>query len=249
MIKPKDFSRLNELEQTSVRTRLKINLIDVATRFPIYGIKESDYDDSVPLEVLQVKYENYHRNIIIKREMGNYKIWLTVGWSILQGILAKMNLPIDGYFDNQIKMMSSYDRLLEELAENDYAEAHRGGVPEPPAEKWSVFWKIGFVSLVHALVLVLINFFLRAVEAGARKEIVSTVVSYLTNSNSQPITNGESGTHIPSVPESGGMFGNFDFNQIASFIGPLMGMLGPSSPAVPSNTPGMQSDDFTLPFE
>jgi len=254
-----DYSNMSEAEKESIRTRIKINFQSIAANFPVYGITPADYSDDTPLEVLYVRYENYVRNIRIRREMESYKIYLVIGWLLTQCFLKKMNLPIDGYIVNQIRMMSSYDRMLEELAETNYVQAQAAIASGEDNAQWSALWRIAFVSLFHALVLVVVNFFASVLGANAAQSITTSIVNYLTDAvGANPsVTEGARGAQAPqAAPTSSGLEGllggSGGLGSLMQTLSPFLGLLGNlgggrsvPAPAASDAIP----DSYTMPYE
>lgn len=255
-----DYSNMSEVERESTRTRIKINFQSIATNFPVYGITPADYADETPLEVLYVRYENYVRNIRIRREMESYKIFLVIGWLLTQVLLKRMKLPIDGYIVNQIRMMSNYDRMLEELAETNYTQNQAAIAAGESSAMWGPLWRIAFVSLFHAFVLVLVNFFTPVLGASNAREITGSIVNYLTDAvGSNSSAGAPGGAAAIAAPTSGlesllgggggglgSILGSLMSGEgIGSIIGSLMGGSRVAVPAANDPIP----ETYTMPYE
>lgn len=233
-----DISKLNSLEKETLRSELTIRMKNLSNN-PKLKITEEEYAPSVPLESLQIRYESYNEYGAIEREKEKYRLYLGFIWFFIQGILKKMNMPIEGYVEQQIRRVGFYDFILTPMAEKDYLEKQNENEKE---EDLSSPWtKIIFQSLINAIVLLAINFFFSSLGSEKCKQLTSSVIDYLSG-----VTEGTPSTSSPSSSSSGGkgLLDNLDLGQLMNLASPFLSGLMNSS----SSNKAAVADDYTLPY-
>ena len=132
---------LNEQEQEDAKHLLlfKFQVLKKSYRndvtIPEFTI-HSDY------KTMERTYENLIRTVTLDRSVEDYKKYLIGGFMVMEFICGNwLGFDMQGFTQQQIISMNSYERLLIELGEKSYV---------PTGSKWSVEARLLFLIVMNA---------------------------------------------------------------------------------------------------
>lgn len=106
-----------------------------------------DVLDKYTLPEIKEMYLQYIKKIHIEESVKSYEKYLVIIWMVIQLVGVKWgNLPMKGFLKHQLKSMSEYHTLLEELGEQNYGTGITSG--------WPVELRLVSSSIVSALLFV-----------------------------------------------------------------------------------------------
>ena len=113
-------------------------------------LKKSYGEDKVPdltihtdLQTLEKTYESTVRRLSLESTVDNYKQYLTYGFMLVEFVFGNwLGFDMQGFTQQQLVSMSSYDKLLIELGEKSY-------VPDG-SSKWPVEIRLLFLIIMNA---------------------------------------------------------------------------------------------------
>ena len=145
-----------------------------------------EYTIHTPYDQLQKSYDHNVRVLSVDANISNYKAYLITGFGITEQLLSRVfNFNADGYTQQQILMMNSYEKLLIEIGQENYT---------PETQKWS--------PMVRLTGLILFN---------TATFVISKLIFSKTGTNILGMANSAMGLHgvqnergSPSVNTNGG---------------------------------------------
>lgn len=113
-------------------------------------LKKSYGEDKVPdltvhtdLQTLEKTYESTVRRLSLESTVDNYKQYLTYGFMLVEFVFGNwLGFDMQGFTQQQLVSMTSYDKLLIELGEKSY-------VPDG-SSKWPVEIRLLFLIIMNA---------------------------------------------------------------------------------------------------
>ena len=210
--------------------------------WPNYHIP--DFPDDMALEQVHAQYDIYVRHIHISQNVDQYKVYMVIGWLLLELALTKLGLNIGGYTVSQMSSMTKYERLLIELGENSYKETGGAG---GASSSWPVEVRLFFMSLVNAVTFIIIKMLASYIGEGMANTVVDALSSFLSGSPPQPgqvlfggpaqPTAQPAGPNVQPMPNVGGS-GPLAGLDVASLIGNFGSMfLGRQNNSAPAAAP------------
>lgn len=174
-----DYSSMSRQEQAQHRANFRTRFGILRQAWENYHIP--DVPDHLSLEEIHAQYDTYVRHIRIKEGADKYKVYLVIGWLLIELFCTKVGLNIGGYTISQMKSMNKYQTLLIELGEKNFTTASMGAESE-----WSVELRLIFMALGNAIVFVVVKMISSFIGEQAANTIVDGVTSYLSGSPPQP---------------------------------------------------------------
>ena len=96
---------------------------------------------------MKAAYESCLKRLSIESSVDKYKTYLIGGFMVVENFMGRyLGFDMEGYTQNQIASMSSYERLLLELGEKQY-------IPED--EQWPVEVRLIFLVIVNTCVFLM----------------------------------------------------------------------------------------------
>jgi len=177
---------LQDLEEQNVNTNVLQDADDDLKRellFKFELLKKSYKDADIPeftihtdYNTMNHTYQNTVRRLTLDSTVENYKMYLIGGFMLTEFILGKyLKLDMQGFTNQQMVNMNSYEKLLIELGEKSY-------VPEGP--EWSVEMRLLFLIIMNAAIFI--------VSKMIMKKTGSNIMNMMNNMNSSSTYNDES---------------------------------------------------------
>jgi len=157
----------------------------------------TQYSDT---KMMAKKYELLTKKLSLDSSVDNWKRYMMVFVLGCEVLLGKLNFDMEGFAQQQMISMNTYDSLLIELAEKNYV---------PNGSKWPVELRLAGTFLINLAMFIMA----KIIEKRYNLNLFSTInqmTSNLNNPSSQqagapPPPNSGGGTNIPSgVPSNGG---------------------------------------------
>jgi len=109
-------------------------------------------------KTMQKSYELTLKRLGVEQSVESYRTYLIGAFMIVEFVLGNwLKFDMQGYTQQQIVSMSSYDKLLLELGEKSYV---------PSGEQWSVEIRLLFLVVVNAVVFIVSKMILRKTGAN-----------------------------------------------------------------------------------
>lgn len=123
--KPAPPAKLSKNELLFNLDRLKTHMMNAGLSVSHIPSYTTFTDDVVIIETIEME----QRKLTLSNTVRNYKMWLTGFFMVLQFGMDRFGIPCPTYTQQQILMMSTYEPLLEELAQKRYIKnTHNLGV-------------------------------------------------------------------------------------------------------------------------
>ena len=124
---------------------------------------------------MEHSYENTLRKLSIDSTVDNYKTYLIGGFMLVEFVLGKfLKFDMEGFTQQQIQSMSSYERLLIELGEKSYT---------PQGSDWPVEIRLVFLIIINAAFFVVSKILMK----NTGTNILNMINSMNVNSQSVPV--------------------------------------------------------------
>ncbi len=122
------------------------------TRIPEEFTLHSNYND------MQKEYDSTVRKLSLDSNVDTYKTYLTYGFMLTEYVFGHfLNLDMEGFTQQQLISMSSYDRLLIELGEKSYV---------PEGSKYPVELRLFLLVLMNAAMFIVGKLIMRKTGAN-----------------------------------------------------------------------------------
>jgi hypothetical protein len=135
---------------------------------------------------VHAEYDIYVRHIHVSDSAGQYKVYLVVGWLLIEAFCTKIGLDVGGYTTTQMKSMNKYERLLIELGETNYKTKttdQNGTIVE---NHWPVELRLIFTSLVNVVAFIIIKMLANVLGEGVANTIVDSLGSLFSGTTPAP---------------------------------------------------------------
>jgi hypothetical protein len=252
-----DYTALPAVEQAQHRANFQMRFSIIQNDWPHMGIVSPSNDMS--LEQIHGMYEMYVRHILISQDTDSYKIYMVLGWLLIEAGCAYVGLNIKGYTLMQMQCMNRYERLLVELGESKYLAV---GGSAGYQSTWPVELRILFISLVNAVVFIVLKLLSNYLGANDQqiKSLMDTATSYMAGTqpsiHTDPSTNLTAlPSEVSAVPAAGGGIidmiqgffnGGDGINRLATMGSALINGTG-SNRQVPQSTPSAAAVPVAVP--
>ena len=171
-IQIKDVTNSNNEEESSKKRELLFRFDILRKSYKGAVIPEfSEYSD---LGTLQKSYEDTIRRLSLDSTVDSYKKYLTYGFMITEYILGTwLKFDVEGFSQQQLVNMSSYDKLLIELGEKSYLSGQ---------SSWPVELRLLFLIVINAGIFI----GSKMLFAGAGKNFMNMMNSQMNSGVTQP---------------------------------------------------------------
>jgi len=143
------------------------------TRIPEEFNIHSDYDQ------MHKEYESTVRRLSLDSTVDSYKNYLVYCFMGTEFVLGNFfNFDMEGFTQQQIVSMGSYERLLIELGEKSYV---------PTGSKWPVELRLGFLVIINAAFFIISKMIMRKTGANFLNMVNGMNNMNANSSQSQPI--------------------------------------------------------------
>ena len=164
---------INEQEDEDAKRELLFKFDLLRKSYPISNIPE--YSIHTDLSVIKKSYDDCVRRLSLDSTVEDYKKYLVYGFMGCEFVFGNfLGLDMQGFTQQQIVSMSSYEKLLIEMGEKSYV---------PSGSKWSVEIRLLFLIIMNAA------FFL-----------ISKMIMKKTGANLMGMINGMTGGNQATVP-------------------------------------------------
>ena len=159
-----------QLEDRKRETIFKFQLLKKS--YPSADLPE--YTVHSDLNMMQRSYESHVRRLSLDSTVETYKTYLTGSFMLIQYIFGKyLKFDMDGYAQQQIMAMNSYERLLIELGEKTYV---------PDGSKWPVEVRLVFLVLINTAFFIISKMIMKSTGANLINMINGMNTAHTTNS-------------------------------------------------------------------
>lgn len=122
------------------------------------GIQVPDFSIHTDYMTLQKSYETTLRKVSLDNAVDTYKTYLIGGFMLVEFILGNwFNFDMQGFTQQQIVSMSSYERLLVELGEKSYV---------PTGSKWPVEIRLLSLIIINAAFFIITRMIMKKTGAN-----------------------------------------------------------------------------------
>ncbi len=145
---------MNEIEEEDAKRELKLKFDILRRSYPNSAhIIPDHYTIHSDLHEMQKTYDMTVKTVSIDANTNNYKKYLIGAFSVVEFVMGNfLGFDMQGFTQQQIIQMGSYERLLIELGEKSYV---------PTGSKWPVEVRLAGVVLMNAGFFVLGKIFMR----------------------------------------------------------------------------------------
>jgi len=140
-VNEQEYDNLHIDEREDDKKRELLFKIDILRKsYPNAHIPE--YTIHTDLQTLMKEYHNLVRMLTLESNVENYKSYLIGGFMLVEFVLGNFfKFDMEGFAQQQILQMSSYEKLLIELGEKSYV---------PTGSEWSVEMRLAGLILTNA---------------------------------------------------------------------------------------------------
>lgn len=143
-----------QIEDKKRETIFKFQLLKKS--YPAAELPE--YTIHSDLNMMQRSYESHVRRLSLDSTVETYKTYLTGSFMLIQYVFGKfLKFDMDGYAQQQIMSMNSYERLLIELGEKTYV---------PSGSKWPVEVRLVFLVLINTAFFIISKMIMKSTGAN-----------------------------------------------------------------------------------
>jgi hypothetical protein len=122
------------------------------------GIQVPDFSIHTDYMTLQKTYETTLRKVSLDNAIDTYKTYLIGGFMLVEFILGNwFNFDMQGFTQQQIVSMNSYERLLVELGEKSYV---------PSGSKWPVEIRLLSLIIINAAFFIITRMIMKKTGAN-----------------------------------------------------------------------------------
>lgn len=163
-------SNYNEQEQENLKRELLFKFDLLKKSYPQFSVP--DYSIHTDLDTLKKAYDDTVRRLSLDSSVESYKTYLIYGFMGAEFIFGNfLGFDMQGFTQQQIVSMSSYEKLLIELGEKSYV---------PSGSKWPVELRLLFMIIMNAAFFIISRMIMK--KTGAN--LMGMINNMSTTSNS-----------------------------------------------------------------
>ena len=133
------------------------------------GADVPEYNIHTDYKTMYHSYQNTLRRLSLDSKVENYKTYLIAGFMMTEFLLGRfLKLDMQGFTNQQLINMHSYDKLLIELGEKKYV---------PEGSEWSVELRLLFLVVINAAIFIVSKLIM--------KKTGSNIMNMMNNLNGQ----------------------------------------------------------------
>lgn len=224
-----NYSMMNLEQQAEMHTQFRVK----------FGILRSSNTDLVVIDppetaTLDQKhdmYEAYIKQIIIKMNCTQWKVYLVISFLVIEVFVIKvLGLNASGYTKSQLRIINRYDQMLAELGEKYYVS----GVSSYPVEV-----RLAGLALMNAVVFIGVKYLAGYLGEGMAETIQDGIDNLLMGGiSSNNVARDQYGIPIPPSQSTGS----------APFLSNLASVMNPSNtgstqrPSIPQESTGKRAE-------